>query len=178
LDLSLKRSRQRVSGIPNSMSFLEWRGGSPGCVNDGLPWDHQGYKARIDALEQAQSKLAKAWPAYPGETEISAMRHEYDRLRATLERVIQDVVFNGVVKRYRDWIRVDSLEDVVGFDRAEYEAIEKLHKRSCDVVTAHDASSAKAATVPTATDLGTDIASLKAIVESIKDRRKATNIAT
>ena len=88
--------------IPNSMSFLEWRGGSPGYVNSGLPWDHQGYnKARIAALEQAQRKLARAWTVYPGENEISEMRHEYDRLRATLKRVIQDVVFNGVVKRYR-----------------------------------------------------------------------------
>lgn len=167
-----------AAAIPNSMSFLEWRGGFPGCVNDGLPWDHQGYKARINALEQAQSKLSKVWPTYPGEKEIGEMRHQYDRLRATLERVIQDVVFNGVVKRYRDWIRVDSLEDVVGFDRAEYEAIEKLHKRSCDVVTAHDQSSAKAATVPTATDLGNDIAALKAIVETIRNRRAATKAAT
>ena len=166
-----------AEGIQCSMSFLEWRGGSPGCVNDGLPWDHQGYKARINALEQAQSKLAKAWPTYPGEKETAEMRHEYDRLRATLERVIQDVVFNGVVKRYRDWIRVDSLEDVVGFDRAEYEAIEKLHKRSSDVVTAHDPSSAKAAAVPTATDLGNDISALKTIVETIKNRRKVAKAA-
>ena len=167
-----------AAAIPNSMSFLEWRDGFPGCVSSGLPWDHQGYKARINALEQAQSKLAKVWPAYPGEKEISEMRHQYDRLRATLERVIQDVVFNGVVKRYRDWIRVDSLEDVVGFDRAEYEAIEKLHKRSCDVVTAHDQSSAKAAAIPSATDLGNDIAALKAIVETIKNRRAAAKATT
>jgi len=160
-------------GIPNSTSFLEWRGGAPGYVNDGLPWDHQGYKARINALELAQSKLAKAWPVYPGEKAIGEMRHEYDRLRATLERVIQDVVFNGVVKRYRDWIRIDSLEEVVGFSRPEYDAIEKLHKRSCDVVTAHDPSSAKTAAVPSATDLGNDIAALKAIIEAIQKRRKA-----
>lgn len=167
-----------AEGVSSTKSFLQWYGGSPGCVNEGLPWDHQGYKARINSLEQAQSKLAKSWTAYPGDTDIAAMRHEYDRLRATLERVIQDVVFNGVVKRYRDWIRVDSLEDVVGFDRLEYEAIEKLHKRSCDVVTAHDPSSAKAATVPTATDLGNDIDSLKSIVEMIKNRRKSANAAS
>ena len=163
-----------AAGVPNSMSFLEWQGETPGCVNDGLPWDHQGYKARINALEQAQRKLAKNWPPYPGEDESKQMRHQYDKLRATLERVIQDVVFNGVVKRYRDWIRVDSLEDVVGFDRAEYEAIAKLHKRSCDVVTAHDPSSAKAATIPTATELANDVVAMKAIVETIKNRRKAT----
>ena len=167
-----------AEGIPNSMSFLEWQGGNPGSVNDGLPWDHQGYKARINDLEQAQLKLAKSWPAYPGEKEISEMRHQYDRLRATLERVIQDVVFNGVVKRYRDWIRVDSLEDVIGFDRIEYNAIGKLHKRSCDVVTAHDPSSAKSDTVPTATDLGIDITALKNIVDMILSRRKSMKVST
>jgi len=166
-----------VEGIPNAMMFLEWQGSSPGCVNDGLPWDHQSYKARINALEQAQSKLAKGWPTYPGEKESNQMRNQYDRLRATLERVIQDVVFNGVVKRYRDWIRVDSLEDVVGFDRTEYESIAKLHKRSCDVVSAHDPASAKAAPVPTATDLGNDIEALKKIVEAIKNRRTLSKSA-
>lgn len=167
-----------AEGIPSSTSFLEWRGGAPGSVNDGLPWDHQGYKARINALEQAQRKLANAWPAYPGEKEVGEIRHQYDRLRATLERIIQDVVFNGVVKRYRDWIRVDSLEEVVGFNRSEYEAIEKLHKRSCDVVTAHDPSSAKAAAVPSATDLGNDIVALNAIVKTIQNRRKAAKATT
>lgn len=162
-----------AAGVPNAMLFLEWQNGVPGCVNGGLPWDHQGYKARINALEQAHSELAKTWPAYPGEEEIGKVRHQYDRLRATLERVIQDVVFNGVVKRYRDWIRVDSLEDVVGFDRVEYEAISQLHKRSCDVVTAHDPSSDKGAAVPSATHLGNDIESLKEIVEMVKERRNA-----
>jgi predicted RNase H-like nuclease len=83
-----------------------------------------------------------------------------------------------VVKRYRDWIRVDSLEDAVGFDRTEYEAIENPYKRSCDVVTADDPLSAKAETVPTATDLKNDIAALKAIVETIENRRKTAKTST
>lgn len=160
-----------TENVPRAMMFLEWRGQFPGCVNDGLPWDHQGYKARINALEQAQTSLAKSWPPYPNEQEANKMRVQYDRLRATLERVIQDVVFNGVVKRYRDWIRVDSLAEVVGFEQSEYEAIEKLHKRSCDVVSAHDPASAKAAPVPTAIELGKDINALKTVIEAIKNRR-------
>ena len=167
-----------IAGIQKVFHFLECRGNFPGYVNEGLPWDHQGYKARINAHEQAQSKLAKAWPPYPGERDISEMRHQYDKMRATLERIIQDVVFNGVVKRYRDWIIVDLLKDVVGFNRIEYDAIDKLHKRCCDVVTAHDPSSAKAAAVPTPADLGNDIIALKGIVETIKKRRMAAKTAT
>jgi energy-coupling factor transporter ATP-binding protein EcfA2 len=158
--------------IPHSMMFLEWQNGTPGCVNDGLPWEHQGYKARVDYHEKAQRRLATAWPPYPGEKEKTQMRIEYSELRATLERVIQDVVFNGVVKRYRDWIKVDSLKDVVGFDHSEYIAIEKLHKRCCDVVLAHDPSSAKTLTVPTAIELGNDILALKGIINAVLARRK------
>jgi len=158
--------------IPHSMMFLEWQNGSPGCVSDGLPWEHQGYKARVDFHEKAQRRLAKAWPPYPSEKEKTQMQIEYSELRATLERVIQDVVFNGVVKRYRDWIKVDSLKEVVGFDHSEYVAIEKLHKRCCDVVLAHDPSSARAAPVPAAVDLGNDILALKAIIDAVLARRK------
>ncbi len=160
------------SGAPHSMMFLEWRGNGPGWVCNGLPWDHQGYKDRIDSLEKAQRKIVRSWPPYPGEEESKQMRHQYGRLRATLERVIQDVVFNGVVKRYRDWIRVDSLDKVVGFAQSEYNTIAKLYKRCNDVVAAHDPSSAKAASVPTAVDLGTDIEALKRLINEIKERRK------
>lgn len=158
-------------GIASSMLFLECQGGVPGCVNRGLPWDHQSWKERIDVLEKAKCRLSKSWPVYPGEKETGEMRHQYDLLRATLERVIQDVVFNGVVVRYRDWIRVNNLEGVVGFNRTECEAIIRLHKRCNDVVSAHDPSSAKAASIPTASDLENDISALKGVIDTIKKRQ-------
>jgi hypothetical protein len=43
-------------------------------------------------------------------------------MRATIERIIQDVVLNGVVVRYRDWIRVPKLSEVVGFEKAEWKS--------------------------------------------------------
>ena len=162
-----------VTGVSHSMMFLEWFGDYAGHVNGGLPWDHKGYKERIDALEKSQSKLSKAWPTYPSEEDIASMRQQYDRLRATLERVIQDVVFNGVVKRYRDWIKVDSLGEVVGFTQAEFDAIAKLHKRCCDVVTAHDPASDKSASILNTTDLKDDINELKNIADTVKQRKKS-----
>ena len=126
----------------------------------------------LDKHEKTQRTLAKNWPAYPNEEERARMRHEYDLLRATIERAIQDVVFNGVVQRYRDWIRVDRLADVAGFTGAESKEIARLHKACSDVVDAHDPSSAKNAPVPDADQLGKDIAALKAVIEGIKARRK------
>jgi recombinational DNA repair ATPase RecF len=148
---------------------------SAGYVNKGLPWEHKSYRDRLDKLEKAQRVLDKTWPPYPNEKDRAKMRREYNFLRATIERVIQDVVFNGVVQRYRDWIKVPRLKDVVGFTEAEYKKVARLNKACCDVIDAHDPSSAKDTSVPSAKQLGRDIAALKAVVETIKIRRKSQN---
>jgi ABC-type lipoprotein export system ATPase subunit len=162
------------AGVNHIVQYLEWVGDRPGYVSEGLPWGHMPYKQRIDHLEKAQKTLEKKVVSpYPNESESTEIRREYGRLRATIERVIQDVVFCGVVRRYRDWIRVDQLEEVVGFADSEYKEIARLHKRCCDFVDAHDPSSAKNAPVPTPQQLGKDLDDLKAIVAAILARRKA-----
>lgn len=160
-------------GVTHSIQNLEWRDDQPGHVSDGLPWEHQGYKERLDALEKAQKAFEKLpWPAYPGEADASRMRGQYSQMRSTIERIVQDIVFCGVVRRYRDWIRMDALEGVVGFQSAEQAEISRLHKRCCDITDAHDPSSAKNSPVPTAIELGKDIDDLKAVVAAILSRRK------
>jgi energy-coupling factor transporter ATP-binding protein EcfA2 len=160
-------------GTEHAIHHLSWEGNRSGKVNAGLPWHHQTFKDRIDKLEQAQKKLEKSWPPYPDEHQSAAMRTQYSMLRATIERLIQDLVFNGVVVRYRDWIKVGNLGEVVGFDDSECKEIERLHKACCDVTEAHDPSSSKNAPVPTAQQLGADIAALAAVAQSIRSKREA-----
>lgn len=158
-------------GVDHQIHHLEWRGSRPGFVVDGLPWAHKSYKERIDRLEKAQKAIEKHWSAYPGEEETSEMRHQYSFLRATIERVIQDLVFNGVIQRYRDWIQVGNLEEVVGFDAAECKEIARLYKRCCDVVDAHDPASAKNASVPSPQELEGHLNALKGVIGLIRARR-------
>jgi len=163
-----------TSNLDHQIKFLEWRGQHSGHVCDGLPWGHASYKERINALEKECRKLVdKPWSQYPNDADTSEMMGAYSRLRATIERVIQDVVFCGVVRRYRDWITIGSLKDVVGFEDAECDEINRLYKRSNDLVEAHDPSSAKNAPVPSPTELSNDIQDLKTVIENIQNRRKA-----
>lgn len=162
-----------LNGTQHTIHFLSWDGAHSGKVNDGLPWDHQKFKDRLDKLEQAQRHLEKSWPPYPDERQSNAMRMQYSKLRATIERMIQDLVFNGVVVRYRDWIKVGNLREVVTFEDVDCKEIERLHKACCDVTEAHDPASAKNTPVPTAKQLGVDIAALVAIAQSIRGKRDA-----
>lgn len=162
------------TGVEHLIHHLEWHGQFSGAVQSGLPWEHKSYKDRIDKLQKAQSVLVAGWPPYPNGEQSAAMRQQYNLMRATIERVIQDLVFNGVVVRYRDWIRVTpNLSKVVGFEKTECDEIERLYQVCCDVVDAHDPASAKNAPVPTATQLGQDIAALVALTGTIEIRRKS-----
>jgi hypothetical protein len=153
------------------MHHLGWKGNQPGVVIDGLPWAHKSYKERIDRLEKAHKDLENRWSPYPGDAEASDMRHQYNFLRATIERVVQDLVLNGVVQRYRDWIRVDNLDEVVGFEATEHKEIARLYQRCHDIVDAHDPATAKNAPVPSPNELDSDLQSLKALIIAIKARR-------
>ena len=155
---------------------LDWEGDQPGHVFEGLPWGHKSYGERLDALEKRQKVLEKNWPTHPNEDNRHQIKDAYDDLRATIERVIQDVVFNGVVQRYRDWINVGRLFEVVGFSAVEFKEIDRLHKVCCDITTAHDHSSAKNDPIPNPAELGQCIIDLKAVIETIKNRRKNQKI--
>lgn len=158
--------------IDYRMQHLEWVNDHPGYVFDGLPWEHMDYKDRLNTLEEEQKRLESSWPAYPNEEDRSRMRRQYSLLRATIERIIQDVVFNGVLHRYRDRISMDRLNGVVGFTESEFKEIERLYKACCEVIDSHDASSVKNESVPTAKQLGVDIGGVRAVVKAVKDRRK------
>lgn len=161
------------------MRHLEWLDNHPGHVIDGLPWEHMAYKDRLTNLEEEQKKLEKSWPAYPNEEDRTKMRRQYNLLRATMERIIQDVVFNGVLHRYRDRISIDRLNKVVGFTEHEFKEIERVYKACCEVTEAHDPSSIKNDPVPNAKQLGIDIADVRQVVNTINARRKkagATNL--
>ena len=154
------------------MHHLEWINGRPGHVSEGLPWEHKTFLDRLDKHEKAQKALAKNWPTYPNEEDRGKVRQEYSRLRATIERGIEEIVLNRVVQRYQDEIRFKQLRGVVGFTEDEFQQIERLHKACCNVTEAHDPSSVKNAPVPAPVQLGEDIAALRAVVDKIKARRK------
>ncbi len=163
---------------PPEVAQLEWAENHPGHVTTGLPWEHQRVNARIDKLEKEQQHLAGIWDPYPDESQRQEMREVYSRLRATVERAIEEVVFSGVIRRYSDWIKCGKLADVVGFSQSEFEAIESLHRTCCDVTEAHDHASTRDATVPTPAQLLNDINELKSVIDTIKERRKKPKAMT
>ncbi len=162
--------------LPPFMCFLETVMHKPGIVRKGLPWGHQSYRERIDFLEKNQKRLEKLpWPAEPTEEQAMDIVEQYSRLRATIERIVQDVTLNATIQRFRDYIEVKRLEKVVGLDWSEVEEIFRLTKRCNDITEAHDPSSAKQDAVPTPDDLKKDIDDLKKLIEKTNNRQQTAS---
>ncbi|WP_080428586.1 AAA family ATPase [Burkholderia ubonensis] len=152
---------------------LEWQDNNPGVVVPGLPWDHQPYTQRIHALERTQRHLEETWPAYPSAEETERIRRQYSLLRSTIERVIQDVILGGVIRRHHEYVKAGDLRKVVGFPLSEQQEYDRLVRRCNQITEAHDPSSAENLPPPTAAELGVDLAALKAIINTTKLRQKA-----
>lgn len=160
-------------GTDPLISSLEWEGTCSGKVHTGLPWGHKSVADRIDRIEKKQRYLEKLpWPAYPSEEVAGQIIRLYSFLRATIERFVQDIVLNGTVQRYRDYVEVKRLDRVIGLQQNEVDEIFRLTQRCHDIVEAHDPSSAKDDPPPTPDELKQDIDDLKSLIEQIKHRRR------
>lgn len=169
----LRAECKRAAILP-TIASLERSGASAGVVTPGLPWIHKSVRERIDALEKAQRAFEKLpWPAEPSEELASQITRQYSFLRATIERVVQDHFLNGTVQRYRDYIEVKRLTEVVGLQKAEVDELIRLNQRCHDVVEAHDPASAKDEPPPTPAELKQDIADLRTLIDAVTARRTA-----
>ncbi len=160
-------------GTPIAMRFLEKVGKQAGAVQDGLPWDHKSYADRITCLENSQKEFEDLpWPPEPPENLARQMIQQYSFLRATIERVVQDVVLNGTIRRFEEYVRLAKLEGVIGLEQSQVVEIQRLYKRCHSIVEAHDPASAIDKLPPTAHEFGKDIAALKSVIDAIKTQRR------
>ncbi len=157
----------------SSIFNLVWESSKSGVVVSGLPWDQEKYTVRIDTLKKEASAIKNGWSAYPSEEQKLRLAKTYSLLRATVERVVEDFILSGVVKRFREYINLKQLESVVGLTSGEEKELQKIFKNCCAVTEAHDPPPFQQASTKRPIDLESDIGDLEALINKIRDRRKS-----
>jgi hypothetical protein len=76
------------------------------------------------------------------------------------------------VQRHRDYINTKDLKKASILSESDCDSFHAGFKKCCDIVDAHDPSSARNADVPTPDDILRDIQVLKSWVITLKDRQK------
>jgi energy-coupling factor transporter ATP-binding protein EcfA2 len=156
--------------IPHIVHHLEWIGDAAGVIKQGLPWDKTGYRERIKQLE-VRAKKMEPWPAYPGEALIRDVRLMYSDIRATVERVVEDVVLNGIITRFSDMVGVGNLHKITGLRKQDADEIVALWKKGHRITEAHFQAVNKEVPVANLDEIKKDIESIQTLADNVNKFR-------
>lgn len=158
-------------GVGCSFRYLEQVQGDFGNVSEGLPWIHKSYGDRLNSIELELKDLEKAgWPEYPSDSLTRRIIAQYNDLRATIEKCVEEVALGRTVQRFDSYIRVNNLYKAVSLQQPDVDEISRLTNKCHDLVDAHDPSSVRNDPPPSPSELRKDIEDLKGVLEGIKSR--------
>ncbi|MFO1004185.1 MAG: AAA family ATPase [Planctomycetaceae bacterium] len=143
-----------------------------GVVSEGLPWIAQKTLPRINELQNRARATRKDYDAQNDDVYDRAICSVYSDLRATIERAVEEHVFQGVVTRHQDYINLGKLRKTTVLTTSHCERLQKLFKRCCDITSAHDRAALRSFGVPKPDEALADIDELKTLVDEIKDLQK------
>ncbi|MEN6367832.1 MAG: AAA family ATPase [Thermoguttaceae bacterium] len=165
--------RANETGVPAHIQRVHRSASGIGAVADNLPWKTQTTLQRIDYLEKEQREAEQHHQAGDDDRYEKMVSDIYSELRATVERAIEECLFNRVVVRHRDYIDIKQLAKVGVLDDSDCTFLRTLHKRCCDITQAHDPSTGRNRSAPIADDVKKDISEFSGWVRGLRDRQKA-----
>lgn len=135
------------------------------------PWQMKKVSERLHDIEVEIQALKAA--AYEPSNQSFRPRVVaiYTKMRETWERVIEDVLFNGTVQRFRPEVMTQRLEEACYDAKADYPAIFEGMKR-CSHYSGHDRAADLPPELPDEDDIQRDLAELKAFYETTTNRQK------
>ncbi len=143
-----------------------------GIVSEGLPWRGTNIKDRVDKLEK---EVREAKPFYDAHDEAEYRSRAfkiYNGLRSTWERAIEDVAFNGVVVRHRDYVNTKHLRKATALTEQDCDGFDSGFKKCCDQTDAHDPSRARNDEPPAPDEILKDVRTVLDWTNAIRDRQK------
>ena len=167
-DLWEKAGIQEIDIVPQNIEAL---GDVAGIISENLPWSGKKVKERIHHLESLLTDAKTAEAAADVQKYKFAVNEFYDLFRPTWERSVEELLFNKVVERLEREIKTKSLAGVY----VDYESVESVFKgmaRISAVIEAHDHAAGENPSLPTISDMKSDLDFFKDFVEKQK-RKKA-----
>lgn len=153
--------------VPVHPRYFRRDGTRAGLVVEDWPWDGQTVKTRLGVLKQmiqGFEKLAKTdRPHY--ETDV---RSFYDRLRTTWERAVEEVLFNGAIRRFGKEVQTQRLKNLHRLNEQHLIDLEAGMTRTSDWIQGHDHAADLSLPVPEPHEAAADLDALERWVTAVK----------
>jgi hypothetical protein len=159
--------------VPITVRSMRRIGDAAGVCDDDWPWRTISVEQRLQWCDEERARLEKVL-AEEGESEAygSKVGNVVDRLRSTWERAVEDKIFNRVVTRFQNSVKVERLESVV-FSDDDFAAVMAARDRLSAMTPAHDEAEGAVKPPPSPNDLKNEVDELRRFVTELKARQKA-----
>lgn len=135
------------------------------------PWQMKKVGERLHDIE-AEIQALKAAAYDPSDQSFRAsIVAIYTKMRETWERVVEDVLFNGAVQRFRPEVMTQRLEEAYFDSKTDYPAIFEGMKR-CSHYSGHDTAADLPPELPDEDGIQQDLAELRTFCEAAAKRQK------
>lgn len=156
-------------------------GPSKGHSQDSLPFEAKKLDARVNDLRTIGAKAKKALEQHQNHDAYNdIVRQGYRRMRDTWELLVEDLLFNGAVKRFRRSVETQRLNAVLVEDADVYSVSEGMTR--CSYFT-HEGGAEAPPPLPSPDEfladieaLGTTVASLLIRIKEVELRRKKEGV--
>ena len=143
-----------------------------GLVDDTRrPRQMKGVNERLTEIRQEYGQLAANAYDHTNQNFRPAITSLYTYMRETWERIVEEVLFNNVVQRFRPEIMTRRLEEACIDPTADYPAIFEGMKR-CSHHSGHDQAPDLPPDLPECDQIERDIVELEAFAKKALERRK------
>lgn len=168
----MMENEARRAGIPCHTEWMSSLGGTKfGIIDDsGKPNHTKKAKQRIGELNEAKAKLYKDGydPAVQGFRDpLTAI---YTLMRETWERIVEEILFNGTIQRFRPEVMTQSLKHACYDPTDDYPAIFEGMKR-CSHYSGHDKAADLPQELPEKADIDADLQALVEFHKKVSDRK-------
>lgn len=168
--IELDRIATRQS-VPLKRQYISRGESGPGyCDANAAPWEKLDVGQRVDAFRRKLAGLKQEYDKSPdGEDYKNAAISLCNKLRASWERVVEELVFNGVVERFGYVVKTQSLAGV-SCDDETYKTITDAMTRLSAETDSHDHAQNDLGVVMAPSELESEI---NGLAEFAKGRKKA-----
>ena len=135
------------------------------------PWQMKPVTERLHEIEQAHKSLEPAGYDHTNEKFREPVVELYAKMRTTWERVIEEVLFNKVVQRFRPEIMTQRLRAACVDPENDYPVIFEGMKR-CSHYSGHDLAEDLPPELPTLDQITGDVEALRDFTTHARERRK------
>ena len=135
------------------------------------PWQMKRVPERLSEIHQGFAALTRDGYDHTDQRFRSPIVDLYTKMRTTWERIVEEVLFNNVVQRFRPEVMTQRLEEACIDPSADYPAIFEGMKR-CSHFSGHDQAPDLPPDLPEPREVGSDIAELQAFADMARERRR------